>query len=119
MIEADRQYEHFSLRVTPLLKSLYDEQIVEWLADKLYFFLQGSFANSLAEDFNKWSENNVQLITYGDSIIQEGEKPLVTLDRFLEKYLKGTITGVHILPFSPTVLMMGLLSLTIYRSILS
>ncbi len=101
MIEADRQFEHFSLRVTPLLKSLYDEQIVEWLADKLYFFLQGSFANFLAEDFNKWSENNVQLITYGDSIIQEGEKPLVTLDRFLEKYLKGTITGVHILPFFP------------------
>jgi sucrose phosphorylase len=41
------------------------------------------------------------LITYGDSIVEPGKKPLVTLDRFLEEHLQDTITGVHILPFFP------------------
>lgn len=50
---------------------------------------------------NTWSENDVWLITYGDSIVQEGEKPLATLNRFANEELKDTINGVHILPFFP------------------
>ena len=41
------------------------------------------------------------MITYGDSIRQEGEKPLNTLHHFLNTYLKETISSVHILPFFP------------------
>lgn len=54
-------------------------------------------------NWHKWSENNVQLITYGDTIkdSKSSEKPLVTLANFLEDYLQDTITGVHILPFNP------------------
>ncbi|MDF2531794.1 MAG: hypothetical protein K0Q65_1375 [Clostridia bacterium] len=46
-------------------------------------------------------QNDVILITYGDSVIHEHEKPLVTLQRFLKNYVKETVTAVHILPMYP------------------
>jgi len=50
---------------------------------------------------NLWDESDNILITYGDSIVSEGEKPLKTLHRFLNDYLSDTVSGVHILPFFP------------------
>lgn len=50
---------------------------------------------------NNWSQKDTILITYGDSIEQEGEKPLVTLNEFLASYCEGKINSVHILPFFP------------------
>jgi len=47
------------------------------------------------------SENDVMLITYGDSILDENHPPLQTLADFLRTYAKGTVTAVHILPFYP------------------
>ena len=41
------------------------------------------------------------LITYGDSIKANDEAPLVTLRRFLNHELKGVVSAVHILPFTP------------------
>jgi sucrose phosphorylase len=101
MSETNKQFEYFSVRVKPLLTTLYDTKTTEKLLKTLYSLLEGHFAERVEENLNKWTENNVQLITYGDSVLNEGEKPLVTLDRFLKKYLQDTITGVHILPFSP------------------
>lgn len=50
---------------------------------------------------NHWSEKDVVLITYGDSIIKEGEPPLQTLKRRFDASIKDTINSVHILPFFP------------------
>lgn len=50
---------------------------------------------------NNWDQNDVILITYGNSIKKEGEAPLKTLHRFLNKEVSGYINGVHILPFFP------------------
>jgi sucrose phosphorylase len=47
------------------------------------------------------SERDSILITYGDQVQAEGEKPLRTLATFCEKYLTGTVSGIHILPFYP------------------
>ncbi len=48
-----------------------------------------------------FSEKTVTLITYGDSIITPDESSLKTLHRFLNKYVKGVIDTIHILPFYP------------------
>jgi len=48
-----------------------------------------------------WSEQDVVMITYGDSILVEGKAPLKGLDHFLEAHIGDTINGVHILPFYP------------------
>ena len=50
---------------------------------------------------NLWDETDIAMITYGDSIRQEDEKPLKTLHHFLRKHLGRTISSVHILPFFP------------------
>ncbi|MGK7913973.1 MAG: alpha-amylase family glycosyl hydrolase [Prochloraceae cyanobacterium] len=93
---------HFSLRVEPLLQKIYEPEIAEQLTTRLFSLLREHFADSVHENLDKWSEDNVLLITYGDSIYSnQEEKPLHTLSRFLEKYLQDTITGVHILPFFP------------------
>ncbi|MEP5837481.1 MAG: sugar phosphorylase [Marinobacter sp.] len=50
---------------------------------------------------NLWDEGDNLLITYGDSIVDGDATPLHTLHQFLDEHLKGTISGVHILPFFP------------------
>ena len=50
---------------------------------------------------NLWDESDTLVITYGDSILREGEWPLHTLHDFLRRELRGLISGVHILPFYP------------------
>jgi len=41
------------------------------------------------------------LITYGDQVREPGRSPLQSLVQLLGRQIKGTITGVHILPFFP------------------
>jgi len=50
---------------------------------------------------NKWTQQDAWLITYGDSVIEQGQVPLQTLKKFADKHLKGVISGMHILPFFP------------------
>lgn len=48
-----------------------------------------------------WSEQDIALITYGDTIVSGKEAPLVVLSRFLDKWIGDAITWLHILPFFP------------------
>lgn len=48
-----------------------------------------------------WDQRDAVLITYGDMVRSPGERPLVTLRRFLDERLQGAIPAVHILPFFP------------------
>ena len=50
---------------------------------------------------NLWDETDMALITYGDTFLAEGERPLHTLHRFLLEHLDGLFSWVHILPFFP------------------
>ena len=50
---------------------------------------------------NYWDQSDMVLITYGDSIIGDEQKPLQLLHGFLNKHCKGSINSVHILPFFP------------------
>lgn len=48
------------------------------------------------------SEKDCILITYADSILQKGKRPLVSLSEFLDAYVKDAIGTIHILPFFPS-----------------
>lgn len=50
---------------------------------------------------NHWDQNDVVMISYGDSLLTEGESPLETLLKFSTDFLNETINGIHILPFFP------------------
>ena len=46
-------------------------------------------------------QRDVILITYGDQVQTEHEKPLATLAKFSEKWLSEIVSTIHILPFYP------------------
>ncbi len=48
-----------------------------------------------------FSEKDVVLITYGDSIRRAGQAPLQALHGFAAEYLQGVISAIHFLPFFP------------------
>ncbi|WP_425488609.1 sugar phosphorylase [Litorivivens lipolytica] len=50
---------------------------------------------------NHWDQNDVWVITYGDSIQREPDPPLQVLKQFLDSHLQGVVSGVHVLPFFP------------------
>jgi glycosidase len=49
-----------------------------------------------------WDERDIVLITYGNTLVADGERPLATLLRLLENNLGKSISCVHILPFFPS-----------------
>ena len=72
------------------------------LADEL-LTLMGLDASACAPQMhvNHWDQRDALVITYGDSVLREGEHPLQTLKCFLDAYAREHISGVHILPFYP------------------
>lgn len=50
---------------------------------------------------NQWDQNDVVMISYGNSLLTEGQSPLETLLKFSTDFLNETINGIHILPFFP------------------
>ena len=74
-------------------------------ADEIYNQIEGlikKYEQDIEERSKKWvDEKDVMLITYGDSIKENGKDPLKTLHEFLNKYMREFINSVHILPFYP------------------
>jgi sucrose phosphorylase len=50
---------------------------------------------------NHWSEQDIILITYGESVTSSEQAPLKTLKHFLDTRIGDVINSVHILPFFP------------------
>jgi hypothetical protein len=76
--------------------------LLERLRAILFKFQQRTARRSVGERSAEWerlTERDVILITYGDQVTEPDKPPLQTLAEVLEKYVKGVITGVHILPF--------------------
>ena len=61
----------------------------------------GSVAAPNGVASERLTERDVILITYGDQVSEPGRPPLQTLAEVLETYVRGAVTGVHILPFFP------------------
>jgi len=59
-------------------------------------------AHKRVGDKKQWvDQNDIMLITYGDSIQQSGQFPLQTLNEFLNQHAQDILSAVHILPCYP------------------
>lgn len=99
---SDSVIQQLRFRLANHLAVIYPDEDRENLTDSLIEIM--GFGKQLAEPrqhYNAWSQEDMVVITYGNSVIKEDEKPLVTLNRFLSERLEGLITAVHILPFFP------------------
>jgi glucosylglycerate phosphorylase len=85
-------------RIHAYLHDLYSPEQAEATYHRLTQLLQHTPIKPPQPSF---SERDVTLITYGDSLQQDGEAPLKTLRHFLEQHLRGIVPNVHILPFFP------------------
>ena len=81
-----------------ILTLLYGEEEGEKAAEKLKERLKTFKAPAASPPMD---EKDSLLITYADQFQKQGEKPLRTLAEFSDKYLKGVVSGLHILPFFP------------------
>lgn len=88
-------------RINESLTKVYQEKDAIQLTQKIIELIKDDVATTNMEHENKWSEKDILLITYGDSIKKEGELPFSTLHSFLKSELQDTISCVHILPFFP------------------
>lgn len=101
-------WEHLHDKVKHHLESIYADVALdvsyETLATQLLNTIgiqQQTDIASPKSHHNYWDEDDIVMITYGDSVIDENERPLVTLNKFLHRYCKNTVNNVHILPFFP------------------
>lgn len=97
--------QEFQTRLSSHIDNIYGEANSAEIVNKILSIfkdLQPASFDAEAALANKvWDECDVYLITYGDSIHSDGDKPLQVLYQFLTKYMKGVVSGVHVLPFFP------------------
>lgn len=103
MEEQDTQLKELERRVGDHLRVIYGENDShDALTEELIAEMSLGRNLQVPDPFhNSWDETDSILITYGNSIMKEGELPLHTLHRFLNRHLADTIKAVHILPFFP------------------
>lgn len=91
----------FTQRVEARLQRLYEAHETPRLMERLLRIIR-AFTQDFEQSADEhWNQQDVILITYGDSIKQPDKKPLQTLYEFLALHLQDCINNVHILPYFP------------------
>jgi sucrose phosphorylase len=94
--------EELRLRVRNHLGLVYPEEDLEALTTRLLDAMGLPGRMRKPRWFrNNWSEKDVAVIAYSNSITRNGELPLDTLNRFLLRNFQKELSWVHILPFFP------------------
>jgi sucrose phosphorylase len=86
----------FASTISRRLQIIYKSEFYEGLVNRILAMTNVRFAGHPS-----WNENDIVLITYGNSLVHQDEKPLRTLHCFLNARLTGVISCVHMLPFFP------------------
>ena len=86
--------------VRRLLNHIYGEETGAQAAERLSSIIKKYAARKRKKE-TYFSQEDVVLITYGDSLKRDGEAPLATLHAFANQYLKGAVSNIHFLPFFP------------------
>ena len=87
-------------KVKNLLNKIYGQETGAVAFERIVPTIE-KYAVKESEKESYFSQEDVVLITYGDSLKKEGEAPLATLHEFANQYLKGAISNIHFLPFFP------------------
>ena len=93
---------HLQEKIVKHLEAIYSNIDYQYLSKELIKIMRlDESCFTPLQQANHWSENDIAIITYGDSIVNDNEAALKTLYNFLHQYLHDTINTVHILPFFP------------------
>ncbi|MBW2410474.1 MAG: sugar phosphorylase [Deltaproteobacteria bacterium] len=87
-------------RVKDLLDKIYGQEAAPSALERIKPVIE-KYTVQKRKKKHYFSQNDVVLITYGDSLNKDGEAPLATLHAFAKQYLKGAVSNIHFLPFFP------------------
>ncbi|CAB1058021.1 Uncharacterized glycosyltransferase YcjM [Olavius sp. associated proteobacterium Delta 1] len=87
-------------KVKQLLTDIYGEKSGQAALERLQPIIE-KFTGPKREKEEFFSQEDVVLITYGDTLQKQGQAPIATLHEFANNYLKGAISTIHFLPFFP------------------
>lgn len=97
-------------RIFGRLRFLYGETVAKGCMPELERILKAYYAHKSQKMINRerlfnpeerFTEQEVILITYGDLLRGKEHSPIATLAKFCDTFLEGTINTLHILPFFP------------------
>jgi len=102
-ITSQQAYDALIERISPLIQSLFPSENTHELAEQFIekTGIDKTHCEMPLSHQSHWNEKDVMVITYGDSIVNGNEQPLATLKKVLDKFLKETVSMVHILPYYP------------------
>ncbi len=83
-----------------ILKDVYGEINGKAAFDKIFPIIE-KYSDLKNREETDFSEKDVFLVTYGDTLNKTGEAPLETLCDFAESRFKDVFSTIHILPFFP------------------
>ena len=86
--------------IKQLLKKIYGDEKGRLAFTKINSQME-KFSASQKRKNGYFSQEDVILITYGDTLNKNGEMPLITINEFANKFLKGAFSHIHFLPFYP------------------
>ena len=87
-------------RIKELLSEIYGSPTAQAAFERLQPVIE-KFPAQKRKKKAFFSQDDVVLITYGDSLKKDGQAPIATLHEFARDYLQGAISTVHFLPFFP------------------
>jgi sucrose phosphorylase len=87
-------------KIKKLLNGIYGEKKGDQAFERVNALIE-NFPESKSESESFFSQEDVVLITYGDSLLKEDQEPIKTLHDFGLNYLKGAVSTIHFLPFFP------------------
>ena len=106
MISDDNLKKRIQNHLIQIYGDIHSNDEIYRIADNLTSFLSEQYKllerKKSIDDFNRWSEKSILLITYGDTIYGENKSSLRTLFNFLQKNCKKNFSIIHILPFFPS-----------------
>jgi glycosidase len=100
--------EAFKAAARKHFKIIYGEDKVDYCLDELHKLIEHyelTPVNGKSPFKDVWTQKDQILITYGDMVVPEVGEPISKLckqHQFLNEYLKGLISTIHILPFYPS-----------------
>ena len=87
-------------RVKSLLTDIYGPHTGQAAFDRIQLIIE-KYPIQKRKKREVFSQEDIVLITYGDSLKKEGQSPLAALREFAGRYLKGAVSAIHFLPFFP------------------
>lgn len=95
-------YDELHDRVVSHLNHIYKDIDADSLAHRLLTTMGLTERTNIPiQHKSHWGEEDIAIITYGDTFIREHEQPLDTLYKFISEHLHDIVNIVHILPFFP------------------